>query len=60
MNLTEPVGVPDVLELTLAVNVIDWPSPDGFEEETSAAVLLACWTVSASVTVCFWKLLSPE
>ena len=59
-NMTGPVGVPDVLEPTVAVNVTDCPSADGFSEETSRVVLLACWTVCVSVTVCVWKLLSPE
>jgi hypothetical protein len=59
-NVTVPVGVPVVVELTVAVRVTDCPSPDGLAEEISKVVLPAICTVCVSTTVCGWNLLSPE
>lgn len=43
-NCTEPVGCavePAELSVTVAVKVTDWPKIEGFEEETTAVVVLA-------------------
>lgn len=43
-NVTVPVAVPAALQLSVAVNVTDWPSLDGFREELTAVVVLAVCT----------------
>ena len=38
-NVTVPVGVPDV-DVTVAVNVTDWPKVDGLSDEVTDVVEL--------------------
>ena len=38
-NVTEPVGVPPAVLVTVAVNVTDWPTTSGLSEEASAVAL---------------------
>lgn len=59
-KVTVPVGVPVVEGLTIAVNVTDCPSGDGFAEEVSCMLLLSSCTVCVTDIVCGWKVLSPE
>ena len=58
-NVTVPDGVP-AAELTVAVNVTDWPNSDGFTEELTVVelfALLTVWVMGADVLGL--KLLSP-
>ena len=48
LNVTVPVGVPDVAGLTLAVNVTLWPNVEGLIEEVSVVVEPALFTVCVS------------
>src|ERR1700688_1824138 len=50
MNFTVPVGVPVVLDATVAVNVTVWPNFDGFSEETTLVVVPA-WSTTCFNTV---------
>ena len=47
LNVTVPVGVP-ALEVTVAVNVTDWPNVEGLTEEPSPVAVLAGFTVWVS------------
>src|SRR5207245_2538226 len=47
LNVTVPVGVPPVL-VTVAVNVTDWPTFEGFVLEATAVVVVARLTVCAT------------
>jgi hypothetical protein len=49
-NATVPVGVPvpGATGVTVAVNVTDCPSPDGFAEDTTVVVVAAVFTVWVS------------
>ncbi len=40
-NTTVPVGVPEVREVTVAVNVTCWPELDGFGDDVSTVVVAA-------------------
>jgi hypothetical protein len=51
-KVTVPVGVPPV-DVTVAVNVTDWPITDGFGEEVTVVVVSALFTVT-------WTVTSPE
>jgi hypothetical protein len=42
-NCTVPVGVP-LPEVTVAVNVTDWPNTDGFTDEATAVAVLPALT----------------
>ena len=44
LKVTVPVTVPVAVVLTVAVKVTDWPTTDGFDEETTAAVVAALFT----------------
>src|ERR1700680_1406988 len=44
LNVTVPVGVPEVAGFTVAVKVTAWPNADGFTEETTEVVEVACFT----------------
>lgn len=59
-KVTVPVGIPDVLEVTVAVKVTGCPTGTGFAEEPSAVVVVAEDTICVNSTVCGWKLVSPE
>ena len=68
LNVTDPVGTPEVVAVTVALNVTDSPTVDGFSDELSAvlvvvlfttcdtaAEVLAAWLASplyATVTLC--------
>ena len=58
INITFPVGIP-AAELTVAVNLTDWPRFDGFREEVTLVVLFAFPTVWVKLPVLLAKLLSP-
>ena len=60
LKVTVPVGVPVVDELTVAVNVTACPTLEGFAEDIRTVLVPAGWTISVTVTVCVWKLESPE
>ena len=45
LKVTVPVGIPEVEEVTLAVNVTDWLYEDGLMELVSVALLAALFTV---------------
>jgi hypothetical protein len=47
VNCTVPVGVPALL-VTVAVNVTDWPTVDGFADDVTAVVVLTGFTVCVS------------
>lgn len=47
LKVTVPVGVPP-LDVTVAVNFTEAPNVDGFKEETTEVVLVACLTVCVS------------
>jgi hypothetical protein len=47
VNCTVPVGVPPLL-VTVAVNVTDWPTVDGFTDDVTAVVVLTGFTVCVS------------
>jgi len=57
-NVTDPVGEPPA-PVTVAVNVTDWPTSDGFTEEASAVVLAprTAWEIALEVLVA--KFASP-
>ena len=44
LNVTVPVGVPEVAGFTVAVKVTAWPTADGFTEETTEVVEAAWFT----------------
>ena len=44
MKVTVPFGIAPVDELTVAVNVTDWPRLDGLGVEASNVVVLALFT----------------
>jgi hypothetical protein len=45
LNVTVPVGVPEVAGFTVAVKVTAWPTADGFTEETTE-VVDAAWVTA--------------
>ena len=47
LNVTVPVGVPPP-DLTVAVNVTALPDFDGFREDATELVVVACFTVCVS------------
>ncbi len=47
-KFTEPVIVPEVAELTVAVNVTEVPTEDGLREEVTAAVVEAVPTLKTT------------
>jgi hypothetical protein len=54
LKVTDPVGTPDVLDVTVAVNVTDWPTVDGFSEEVKAVFVAAfptTWEIAGDVLV---------
>ena len=44
-KITNPVGLPGPLPVTVAVKVTLWPHTDGFAEAITAVVLVALFTV---------------
>jgi hypothetical protein len=54
MNVTVPLGVPvPLFGVTVAVNVTDWPRAEGFNEDSSAALVAifgACCSAEISLT----------
>jgi hypothetical protein len=44
LKVTDPVGTPDVLDVTVAVNVTDWPTVDGFCEDVNDKLVAALFT----------------
>ena len=48
LKVTFPVGTP-FEELTVAVNVMDWPNVEGFKLETSAVVVGTPFTVCTRI-----------
>ena len=60
MNVTEPVGMPGAVEVTVAVNVTGIPKTDGFAEDVTvvavASILTTCVIVFEVLTP---KLASP-
>jgi hypothetical protein len=44
LNVTVPVGVPEVVGFTVAVKVTAWPTAEGFTEETTEVVEAAGFT----------------
>jgi hypothetical protein len=59
-NVTVPVGTPVVFEATVAVNITACDCAEGFSDDARDEFDPAWLTFCTSVTVCFWKLLSPE
>src|ERR1700683_5103532 len=60
LNVTDPVAIPEVNGVTVAVNVTVCPGADGFTEETSAVDVPACVTLWISGAVmCGLNLPSP-
>ena len=60
LNVTVPVGVPEVAGFTVAVKVTAWPAADGFTEETTEVVEAAWFTTCDSAgEVLGAKLVSP-
>jgi hypothetical protein len=49
LNVTVPVGVPPTVEVTVAVNVTDWPSVDGLRDELKRVVEAAVATAVTDV-----------
>jgi hypothetical protein len=61
LNVTNPVGMPEVREDTVAVKVTVWLGREGLAEDTSEVDVPACvtlWVIGGAV--CGLKLLSPE
>ena len=56
LNWTEPPGVPPA-DVTVAVNVTDWPDADGFTDDVTAVVELAWFSVWPPLSV---PLLPPK
>jgi hypothetical protein len=50
LNVTVPVGVPVVAELTVAVRVTDCPKTEGFDEEPRAVEVEAGTPVPVTFT----------
>jgi hypothetical protein len=46
LNVTVPVGVPEVFAFTVAVNVTVWPCFDGLSDEVTPVVVPALFIVS--------------
>ena len=59
LNVTLPVGIPEVADVTLAVNVTDWWYADGLREEVSVVVLPALLTVSVKTADVLPLMLPP-
>jgi len=57
VNLTVPVGTPEP-EVTVAVNVTDWPKVDGFGADVTP-VLVAIRTICAVVPLLFCQPFAP-
>jgi hypothetical protein len=54
LKVTEPVGVPDVEDITVAVKVTAVPPADGFTDEVNAvlvAALVTVWDIAGDVLV---------
>ena len=49
LKVTVPVGVPEVVDFTVAVNVTVCLNDDGFADEVTVVVLPALFTVCVSV-----------
>jgi len=58
-NVTVPVGVPEPLPVTVAVNVTAWPDTDGLTEAATTVPVLPLPTPCVSVPELLRKLLSP-
>jgi len=56
LKVTVPAGTPPV-EVTVAVNVTDWPSPDGLKDEPKAVDVAVCTIWAADVPLLPAKLL---
>jgi hypothetical protein len=48
LKVTVPVGVPDVEEFTVAVNVTLWPTPEGLTDDTTDVEVAAFFTTSVN------------
>jgi len=52
LNVTDPVGVPVVEDVTVAVKVTDWPVIDGFGDAVSVmlvAAFVTTWDIAVDV-----------
>ncbi len=58
-KVTVPVGVPEPLPVTVAVNVTAWPKAEGLTEAATTVPVLPLPTPWVSVPALFRKLLSP-
>ena len=48
LKITDPVGAPVVLDVTVAVNVTDCPLVDGFCDDATVVIVAALFTTSDS------------
>lgn len=60
MKVTVPVGVPLVVEVTVADKLTDCPTPTGLLEDATTVLVPAACTACVVVTVLGKNVLSPE
>ncbi len=58
-NVTVPVGVPEPLPVTVAVNATTWPNTDGLTEAATTVPVFPLPTPCVSVPTLLRKVLSP-
>jgi hypothetical protein len=59
LKVTVPVGVPDDVEVTVAVNLTNAPNSAGFKEETNAVVVAFSTTCVTADEVLVVKYVAP-
>jgi len=59
LKVTVPVGVPDDVEVTVAVNLTYWPNSAGFKEETNVVVVAFSTTCVTADEVLVVKYVAP-
>lgn len=59
LNVTVPVGVPDTVDLTVAVNLTNAPNSAGFKEETNVVVVEFSTTCVTADEVLVVKYVAP-
>jgi len=59
LKVTVPVGVPGAVDVTVAVNVTDWPAVDGFSEDATAVAVVPLTTCVTTEDVLDAKVASP-
>jgi hypothetical protein len=59
LKVTVPVGVPDAVDVTFAVNLTNWPNSAGFKEDVNAVVVAFSTTCVTAAEVLVVKYVAP-